>query len=127
MIALDTSFLLDYLEGVEPTADFIDERDDEPLFAPSLSLFEVYRGAARVGGADGIERAVGGLGWLEPLPLTESAAREAALVETELREVGEPVNLGDTLIAGVCRHEGASIVTRDDHFARVPDLDVIAY
>ena len=49
MIALDTSYLLDYLDGVEDARDFLAEHADRPFFAPSLVLFEVYRGGARAG------------------------------------------------------------------------------
>ena len=127
MIALDTSFLLDYLDGAPAAAAYLRENADKPFFAPSLALFEVYRGAARTDGREGIDRTASGLDWIEPLPLTEPAAREAALVEAELLDAGDRVNLGDTLIAGVCRHNGASIVTRDDHFDRVDDLDTVEY
>lgn len=59
--------------------------------------------------------------------MTEAAAREAALVEAELLDTGHPINLGDVLVAGVCRHHGTGIVTRDDRFERVEGLEVIAY
>ena len=67
------------------------------------------------------------LDWIEPLPLTDESVREAALVEAELLDDGNRTNLADVLIAGVCRSHGARIVTRDDHFDRVADLDVITY
>jgi len=127
MIAFDTSFLLDYLDGVEATAEFLAGHEEKPFFAPSLALFEVYRGAARTGGSEGIERVASALEWAEPLPLEDAAAKEAALIEAELLDAGERVNLGDTLIAGVCRHNGARIVTRDKHFDRVEGLDVEEY
>lgn len=127
MIAFDTSFLVAYLEGDPDTASFLDAHGEQPLFVPSLALFEVYRGAARTGGVNQIERVMTGLDWLEPLPLTEPAARDAARIEMDLLEEGEPVNLGDTLIAGICRHHGARIVTRDTHFERVPELEVLGF
>lgn len=127
MIVFDTSFLLDYLDGVEATADYLHANEDSPFFAPSLVLFEVYRGAARTDGREGLDRVRSGLEWLEPLPLDEPAASEAALIEAELLDAGEPINLGDTLIAGVCRHNGARIVTRNSHFSRVQDLAVDPY
>lgn len=127
MIAFDTSFLLDYLDGVEETADYLDEHEDKPFFAPALCLFEVYRGAARVGGETQVERVMSGLAWLQPLPLNQAAAKEAALIEAELRDEGQQVNLGDTLIAGIGRHHGARVVTRDAHFERVENLDVDHY
>jgi len=127
MIVFDTSFLLDYLDGVDATREFLETHEDKPFFAPALALFEVYRGAARTGGRDQIEQAVSGLDWVEPLPLTDATAREAALIEAELLDDGNPINLGDTLIAGICRHNGGRIVTRDDHFDHVEDLEVFTY
>jgi predicted nucleic acid-binding protein len=127
VIALDAGFLLDYLDGVPAAADYLGSNPDKPFFAPSLALFEVYRGAARAEGRSGIDRAASGLDWVEPLPLTEPAAREAALVEAELLDAGARINLGDTLIAGICRHNGADIVTGDDRFDRVADLETIEY
>lgn len=127
MIAFDTSFLLDYLDGVDDTAAYLERNEDKPFFAPSLALFEVYRGVARASGREGFERIAPDLDWVEPLPLSEPAAREAALVEAELLDSGNRINLGDALIAGICRHHGARIVTRDSHFDRVDDLEVDGY
>lgn len=127
MIALDTSFLLDYLDGVPATAEYLDDHEDKPVHAPSLTLFEVYRGAALTAGRDGIDRVTSGLDWVEPLGLSEPAAREAALIEAELLDDGQPINLGDVLIAGICRHLGARIVTRDGDFDRVEGLSVEGY
>lgn len=127
MIAFDTTFLLDYLDGVDAAANVLETHPETPFFAPSLALFEVYRGAARAGGRDALERATSSLEWIEPLALTDAAAREAALVEAELLDAGEPINLGDVLIAGVCRHNGARVVTRDGDFERIHDLVVESY
>lgn len=127
MMAFDTTFLVDYLDGDDATRAFLEDHADKPFFAPALALFEAYRGAARTSGRKGIERVATGLDWVEPLPVTDATVREAALVEAELLDAGTRINLGDTLIAGVCRHNGARIVTRDGHFDRVDDLDVLAY
>jgi len=127
VIAFDTTFLLDYLDGDDDAEAFLGAHPDKPFFAPSLATFEVYRGAARTGGREQVERVADGLDWVEPLPVTDAAVREAALVEAELLDAGNRINLGDVLIAGVCRHNGASVVTRDNHFGRVEDLDTLSY
>ena len=127
MIAFDTSFLLDYLDGLDSTAAYLEANASKPFFAPSLVLFEVYRDVARASGREGFERVTSDLDWVEPLPLSEPVAREAALVEAELLDSGNRINLGDALIAGTCRHHGARIVTRDDHFDRVDNLEVDRY
>lgn len=127
MIALDATFLLDYLDGETAAGDFLEPRRDRPFFAPAHVLYEAYRGGARTAGRDGVERVAEALDWIEPLPFTEPAAREAALVEAELRETGEPINAADVVIAGTCRHNGATLVTRDADFDRVPDLETVEY
>jgi tRNA(fMet)-specific endonuclease VapC len=109
MIALDTSYLLDYLDGVEAARAYLADNRDAPFHAPGLSLFEVYSGAARSGGHEALSRAADSLEWVEPLPLTDAAAREAAMVEAELLDDGERINLGDVLIAGICRHQGRGL------------------
>ncbi|MFC7043560.1 hypothetical protein [Halonotius sp. GCM10025705] len=44
MIVFDTTFLLDYLDAVPATEEFLQRHESKPFFTPSLSLFEVYRG-----------------------------------------------------------------------------------
>lgn len=39
MIVLDTSFLLDYLDGVAATAEFLEAHSGKPFHAPSVSLW----------------------------------------------------------------------------------------
>lgn len=127
MIALDATFLLDYLDGNDATETFLDDRRDRPFFAPTHALYEAYRGGARVRGRSEAERVRDRLDWVDPLPYSEPAAREAAEVEAELLAAGEPVNAADVVIAGVCRHNGATLVTRDEDFDRVPQLETIEY
>ncbi|WP_440765411.1 PIN domain-containing protein [Natronorubrum sp. DTA7] len=127
MIAFDTTFLVDYLDGDGATQTFLENRETKPFYAPSLALFEAYRGAATTAGPAGIERVATGLDWIDPLVLSDGAAREAAAIEAELLENGTPINLGDVLIAGVCRHNGAHLVTRDSHFERVDGLETETY
>lgn len=127
MKCLETSFLIDYLDGDEAARAYLEERSNTPFFAPSLSLYEVYRGAARSGGREAVERVEDSLDWVEPLELDRSGAREAALVEAELLDTGSPINLGDILIAGVVRDAGGTVVTNDSDFESVPDLGVERY
>ena len=124
MNCLDTNVLIDYLEGVDEVGDYIREHEREPLFAPTVALHETFIGAVRLHGEDGLERARADLDWVEPIDLTVDGAAEAAKIDRELHEDGTPIGALDTLIAGVVRSEGGTIVTRDDHFERVDGLDV---
>ena len=127
MIATDTSFLIDYLDGADEAGDFVESHRNQPFYAPSLALFETYRGGARTGGADALDRIKEALEFVRPLPLDPAVAREAALLEAELLDTGNPINLGAVLIAATCRHHGARLVTGDDHFGNVEGLEVVDY
>ena len=127
MHCLDASALIDYLHGVPEIGDFIRDHQREPLFAPTIALHETFVGAARTRGDAGVERARDDLDWVEPVALSVGAAAEAARIDAELHDSGTAIGSLDTLIAGVVRDAGGSIVTRDDHFERVDGLTVVRY
>lgn len=54
----------------------------------------------------------------------DEQAREAADVRGGLLDAGEPIGAPDVLIAGTARSIGAILVTTDDRYDRVPDLEV---
>lgn len=127
MNCLDTNAVIDYLHGNEAIADYLADHADIPQFAPTVVLHEVFTGAARLRGPDGVAQARRDLAWLEPLELTAAGAAEAALVRAELQAAGEPIGSLDTLIAGVVRECGGTLITADDHFDRVDGLGVEYY
>lgn len=123
----DTSFLIDYLDGAADAEDWLADNEREPVHAPTVGLFEVYRGVLRADLPRGLDGAVDALEWTEPFAFTASAAREAARIEAELHATGERIGVADRQIAGIARDAGATLVTRDDHFRRVDGLDVVRY
>jgi predicted nucleic acid-binding protein len=129
MKAVDTFFLVDYLAEPAggPASQWLSEHEDEPLFAPVLSLNEVYRGAVLAAGEERVDDLAGKLQWLEVLPFTDASAREAAQIEGELKAGGTPIHQIDILIAGTVRHAGMPLVTKDGHFEQVTELDVLDY
>jgi predicted nucleic acid-binding protein len=126
MHCLDTNALLDYLDGVESIGAYL-EAGQRPYFSPTIVLYEVFVGAARLRGETGVTDVRSDLEWVRPLPLTVDGAAEAALVDTELWTAGSPIGAMDTLIAGIVREAGATLVTSDRHFRRVDALDVVDY
>ena len=57
MKAVDTTFLVDYLteDGEGPVAEFLEATENEPLYAPTLALNEVYRGVIFADGAGTVD------------------------------------------------------------------------
>ena len=127
MNCFDTTAVIDYLHGNEAIGDYLNEYGHLPQFAPTVVLHEAFTGAARLHGSDGVEETRRDLNWLEPLELSADDAAEAALVRAELQEAGTPIGPLDTLIAGIVRDCGATLVTADDHFDHVAGLDLQYY
>ena len=131
MLCPDTSFILDYLdEDRSASADakaFLEANDGAEYAIPAVAYFEVLRGGARLRGPAGVADLVDQLAWADRLPLTPAGAREAALIDGELKDAGDDINLGDVLIAGNIREAGGTVLTRDGHFERVEGLDVETY
>ena len=127
MNCLDANAVIDYLHGNDAIANYLDEYGHLPQFAPTVVLHEVFAGAARLRGREGVEATRQDLDWLEPLELSVEGAAEAALVRAELHADGTPIGPMDTLIAGIVRECGGTLITADDHFDRVDGLDVQYY
>lgn len=61
---------------------------------------------------------------LEVLPLDEAVAAHYASLRNQLEQLGTPIGPNDTLIAAHALSLGATLVTADGEFARVPGLAV---
>lgn len=126
MICLESSFLVDWFRKQDYTYDFLDTRPaDERMLVPTVVLHELFVGALGDGNYPRTNSAVyEALRYTEFAPLSPPAAEEAAEIRVTLQTQGEPINPFDTLIAGTARNAGATLVTTDDHYTRIENLDV---
>lgn len=124
MICFDTSVLVDYLRGEDYVEQLLDGTDEQ-VGVPRLARYELYVGAERSDDPTETPDTVGGaIAWAETLGFTDAAARDAAAIRAALIDAGDMIGAADTMIAGTAREAGATLVTADDHFERVPDLPV---
>ena len=124
MICFDTSVLVDYLRGEDYVEELLNETNEQ-VAVPQLARYELYVGAERSDNPMETPSAVDtALGWTETLGFTDGAARDAAAIRAALFDSGNVIGVADTLIAGTARVAGATLVTADDHFERVPGLSV---
>ena len=61
---------------------------------------------------------------LEPVPITHEVGDQYGQLKRELERQGTPLNENDLWIAATALAHDAVLVTRDQHFARVPGLTV---
>jgi tRNA(fMet)-specific endonuclease VapC len=124
MICLDSSLAIDYLEGEAYVGDLFGDLTDS-VAVPRIVRYELYVGALRstdpTKTMDAVDQA---LSWTQPLDFTDAAARETARIRAGLLDRGAVIGAADTLIAGTAREAGATLLTLDDDFERVPNLQL---
>lgn len=121
---IDSDVLIDVLKGRQSAAAWIAEYSrDNLLITSSVNVFELARGW------DSDRATEAGMALLREfiiLPLDTRAALEAAVIDTELRQRGTPLDAGDLLIAGMARANGLAVITRNvRHFGRIEGLEVV--
>ncbi len=120
MIVADTDVLVDALRGRGAAQRIRVELATGRLATTVVSVFELLSGARTDAERERVENLVGAIA---KLPIDEASAREAADIARELSARGAPIGPADSLIAGVCRARGATLLTRNRaHFERVPGL-----
>lgn len=128
MACLDTSFLIDVLDGGEAARETmadLDDRDERHAIVP-VTAAELWIGA-NLGSVQEFRRTeelVESLLWLE---LDRACARRAGRLQAELMESGSPLGFNDCVIAATAIEHGHELVTGDADFEAVPDLRVLTY
>jgi tRNA(fMet)-specific endonuclease VapC len=117
----DTDVLIDYLAGRGGAAARVAaELARGTLQTTVVTRFELLAGARRPSQRETLERF---LDTIPNLALDPAAADRAAEVRRSLEGRGEPIGMGDSLIAGIALAHGAALMTRNRrHFERVEGL-----
>ncbi|MEF8821176.1 MAG: PIN domain-containing protein [Halovenus sp.] len=114
MRVLDTSFVIDYLDGDEATKTFYEVHGGatENWILPVPAVTEVLVGEGNVPGGDvvGTREA---LSWTEPYAVDEQLAVTAGLIADEIVPSGPFLDGPDALIAAVGRELDAPVVSAD--------------
>jgi len=116
----DTDVLIDFLAGKGKSAQRVSrEMERGVLVTTTIARFELLSGMTPKS-----EKALKAmLDAIPALPLDSAGADRAAEVRRALERSGEPIGMGDSLIAGIVLEAGGELLTRNTrHFARVRGL-----
>ncbi len=130
MLVFDTTILIDALHRKEAALRKIVELEDaeETIYTTQINALELYKGAyLPTKSNEDLEKVKKLLDAFVVLPINDDTYEWFAGLSAELKYRGESINDFDELIAAITIANGAAIVSRDDHFRRIPGLNVISY
>jgi hypothetical protein len=111
---LDSSVIIDYLDGVEDVVTFVDEQP--ALATSSICVYEVLAGEVFSADETDLVGARENFGRVTALDLSEEVALEAARMQKRLLEAGTPLSPRDLMIAATARSEGKELAVSDADF-----------
>ena len=130
MPVLDTSFIVDLLRGKKEALQKLNEMEAKeiPLSTTEINVLELYRGAYLSRKThQNLEEIKALLECFQVLEFEESAYEVFASLSANLLSKGRSIGAFDELIAATILCYDEKIVTRDNHFKEVPELEVISY
>lgn len=114
MTFLDSSTIIDMLQGVAETVGHVEDRG-EPYLTSSLCVYEVIDGRLGAGSTD-VQAVRQDFDGVHSLALTEDISLEAARLQDELLDEGERMATRDLLIAATAKSTGDELVVADSDF-----------
>ncbi len=112
MKVLDANFLIDYLNGVEATSEYLLDNEDQAFVFPLPAYAEALAGEGNAPRGD-VESARVDLSWGEVRPIDERTAVLAGEITDEIGDEGPFLSGMDALIAAVGRELDAPVVSAD--------------
>ena len=127
MKVLDATFLIDYLNGVDATAEYLLAHDDERFIIPAPAYAEVLVGEGNAPDGD-VAAVKADLSWGEVYETDEETAEIAGEIASEVGPQGPFLAGMDGLIAAVGRELDAPVVSGDsdlthEEIKRVVDVE----
>jgi tRNA(fMet)-specific endonuclease VapC len=91
----------------------------------SIVLFELWYGVGKSARAEANATRLNAFlaGPINRIDLDEEDAKEAGEIRAQLEAAGRPIGAYDVLIAGQARRRGATLVTANAEFGRIPGLN----
>ena len=120
-IVFDTDILIDFLRNKKEAVLLIDSLKNENLATTAINAFELFWGAHKVRSQlTTVERLLNSLALLNT---TKKSMKEAGRIAATLASQGIQINVGDLLIAAICKVNNCAIATNNKkHFVRIEGL-----
>lgn len=126
-LILDTNIYSDYAEGIPETVDTM-ATSGSSFYLPSVVLGELHFGFMKGRRQhfnerklkEFIERLTVGI-----IDINDDVARKYAIIYLALQKKGAKIPINDVWIAASCMEVGGTLLTRDNHFNVVDQIETI--
>ena len=124
-LVIDTNAYCDFAEGVPQTVDILATMGRR-LFLPAVVIGELsygfQKGNRRVANEKMLDKIIKSLE-IQVIDITRSVASKYGLIYLSLVKKGRKIPLNDVWIAACCMEVGGTLLTRDQHFVHVEQID----
>ena len=124
-LVLDTNIYCDYAEGLSEVVDTI-ATQGQYLFMPSIVLGELnygfMKGRKQSYNEKRLRQVLNRLK-IEIIDVNADVARKYALIYLSLEKKGAKIPINDVWIAASCMEVGGTLLTRDQHFEFVEQIE----
>jgi tRNA(fMet)-specific endonuclease VapC len=126
-LVLDTNIYSDYAEGLPQTVDFM-ATYGEFIYLSSVVLGELYfgfmKGSRQQFNEKKLHQFIGRLR-VEIINVNANVARKYAIIYLSLQKKGTKIPINDVWIAASCMEVGGTLLTRDQHFKVVDQIETV--
>jgi predicted nucleic acid-binding protein len=126
-LVLDTNIYCDYAEGLPHVVDFL-ATYGEDIFLPSIVLGELtygfMKGSRLQFNEKKLQEIIKKLK-IEIIEVDQNVSRKYAIIYLSLVKKGTKIPINDVWIAACCMEVGGTLVTRDQHFQHVDQIETV--
>jgi predicted nucleic acid-binding protein len=129
MPVADTSFVIDLMRRHPGALALYEryEREGTGLSTTGITALELYKGASLSGTEENIMKMRALLELFTVLPVDDTIYEAFGKISAALARSGDVIGDFDEVIAAIALTYDGMIITRDQHFRKVPCLQVISY
>jgi predicted nucleic acid-binding protein len=126
-LVLDTNIYCDYAEGLLHTVEFMATRGDD-IYLPSIVLGELtygfMKGSRQQFNEKKLQEIIKKLK-IEIIDVNRNVSRKYAIIYLSLVKKGAKTPINDVWIAACCMEIGGTLLTRDQHFQQVEQIETV--
>ena len=124
-LVVDTNIYCDFAEGIPQTVDILSTMGQQ-LYMPTIVVGELaygfLKGSRRIVNEQKLDEIIQLLE-IQIIDITRSVASKYGLIYLALVKKGRKIPLNDVWIAACCMEVGGTLLTRDQHFNHVDQID----